>query len=96
MTAQTALAIVSHPYKTTTEGKKEPNWNLEHVTLPTPGPHELVVEIIATGICHTDIALSLIPPADGSPPKPTVLGHEGKFNLSSILLFLFSGKISGN
>jgi Zn-dependent alcohol dehydrogenase len=77
MTVQSALAIVSHPFTTTSEGKKEPNWNLEPVTLPAPGPNEIVVEMIATGICHTDIALSLYPIPDESTPKPAVLGHEG-------------------
>jgi 6-hydroxycyclohex-1-ene-1-carbonyl-CoA dehydrogenase len=43
--------------------------------LPDPGPGEALVEVLACGLCHTDLAF-----ADGSvPPKhplPLVLGHE--------------------
>ena len=43
--------------------------------LPDPGPGEALVEVLACGLCHTDLGF-----ADGSvPPKhplPLVLGHE--------------------
>ncbi len=44
--------------------------------IPAPGPAEAVVEVIACGLCHTDLGY-----ADGSVPTkkgiPIVLGHEG-------------------
>ncbi len=44
--------------------------------IPDPGPTEAVVEVIACGLCHTDLGY-----ADGSVPTkkgiPLVLGHEG-------------------
>ncbi|WP_026912059.1 NAD(P)-dependent alcohol dehydrogenase [Patulibacter minatonensis] len=47
---------------------------LEPVELADPGPGEVLVEIRAIGICHTDIAAR-----DGifGLPYPMVLGHEG-------------------
>jgi 6-hydroxycyclohex-1-ene-1-carbonyl-CoA dehydrogenase len=43
--------------------------------IPDPGPKEVVVEVIACGLCHTDLGY-----ADGSVPTkkgiPIVLGHE--------------------
>lgn len=49
--------------------------SLETLTLLPPGPGEVIVEIKATGICHTD-AYTL----SGRDPEgifPSVLGHEG-------------------
>ena len=47
---------------------------IEEVPIPTPGPGEVLVKIMATGVCHTDLA-------DGDwPVKPTppfIPGHEG-------------------
>ncbi len=44
--------------------------------IPAPGPTEAIVEVIACGLCHTDLGY-----ADGSVPTkkgtPIVLGHEG-------------------
>jgi 6-hydroxycyclohex-1-ene-1-carbonyl-CoA dehydrogenase len=43
--------------------------------IPDPGPKEVIVEVIACGMCHTDLGY-----ADGSVPTkkgiPIVLGHE--------------------
>ena len=45
------------------------------VVIPPPGPGEVIVEVIACGLCHTDLGF-----ADGSvrptKPLPLVLGHE--------------------
>jgi Zn-dependent alcohol dehydrogenase len=48
--------------------------SLEHVQLDGPRPDEVLVQIAAVGICHTDIATR-----DGALPfpLPAVLGHEG-------------------
>jgi 6-hydroxycyclohex-1-ene-1-carbonyl-CoA dehydrogenase len=45
------------------------------LTVPDPGPGEAIVEVLACGLCHTDLGF-----ADGSvrpvKPLPLVLGHE--------------------
>lgn len=55
-----------------------PRWRKEKVKLREPGEEELLVRIIASGICHTDIALSTVPEdTPGFQPYPKVMGHEG-------------------
>lgn len=51
---------------------------MEEVTTRPIKDDELLVEMVASGICHTDILLGSIP---ATPPMffyPRVLGHEGK------------------
>src|SRR5690606_10083757 len=46
---------------------------IEEVTLSPPRPNEVLVKVVATGVCHTDaVARDL-----GISPYPIVLGHEG-------------------
>jgi propanol-preferring alcohol dehydrogenase len=49
---------------------------IEEVPIPAPGPGEVLIKVIATGVCHTDLHA-----ADGDwpgrPPLPFVPGHEG-------------------
>jgi propanol-preferring alcohol dehydrogenase len=49
---------------------------IEEMPVPTPGPGEVLVKIVASGVCHTDLHA-----ADGDwPVKPTppfIPGHEG-------------------
>ena len=47
---------------------------LEQVELRDPGPNEVLVRILAAGVCHSDVGQ-----ADGEWgfPLPAVLGHEG-------------------
>jgi NADPH:quinone reductase-like Zn-dependent oxidoreductase len=47
---------------------------VEPVTLREPGPGEVLVGMVAAGVCHSDVGQ-----ADGewSHPLPVVLGHEG-------------------
>ncbi|MFJ4367379.1 NAD(P)-dependent alcohol dehydrogenase [Streptomyces chartreusis] len=49
-------------------------FTLSEVELDEPGPHEAVVRMVATGLCHTDLGV-----ASGALPFPLpgVLGHEG-------------------
>ena len=50
-------------------------FELTKVTLDEPGAEEVLVKIVATGICHTDmVARDFIM---GSPNFPVILGHEG-------------------
>jgi len=49
---------------------------IEEVPIPTPGPGEILIKIVATGICHTDLHAT-----DGDwpvkPSPPFIPGHEG-------------------
>ena len=47
---------------------------IESVQLEDPRPHEVMVELVGTGVCHTDISFR-----NGAWPfpLPAVLGHEG-------------------
>jgi alcohol dehydrogenase, propanol-preferring len=49
---------------------------IEEVPIPAPGPGEVLVKIVATGVCHTDVHA-----ADGDwpvrPTSPFIPGHEG-------------------
>jgi len=47
---------------------------IEELELTGPGPGEVLVRIIATGVCHTDIKAA---GAQSPIPRPVVLGHEG-------------------
>jgi S-(hydroxymethyl)glutathione dehydrogenase/alcohol dehydrogenase len=46
---------------------------IEEIDLATPGPREVVVRTVATGVCHSDLHV-----LEGALPNPvpTVLGHE--------------------
>lgn len=48
--------------------------SLESLELEAPRPDEILVRVVATGVCHTDIVVR-----DGHlpTPQPVVLGHEG-------------------
>lgn len=48
----------------------DPDWRLQDVLAREPSEHELLIKIVATGICHTDIA-------NVGGIYPRVLGHEG-------------------
>ncbi len=51
--------------------------------IPTPGPHEALVKLISTGVCHTDLHA-----AHGDwpikPSPPFVPGHEGVGRVEAI------------
>ncbi len=49
-------------------------WSVEPIELDPPGPHEVLVELRAAGLCHTD---DHVPKGDMAWPLPTVGGHEG-------------------
>lgn len=50
--------------------------NIEEVRIPAPGPGEVLVKVMARGVCHTDLHA-----ADGDwpvkPAPPFIPGHEG-------------------
>src|SRR6202035_172741 len=60
--------------------KSEP-FNIETLTLEGPRRDEVLVKVVAIGLCHTDIAAR-----DQSSPvrQPIVLGHEGAGIVESV------------
>jgi Zn-dependent alcohol dehydrogenase len=53
-------------------------WRKAKVELRELLDDEILVRVVASGICHTDVAMSLVPSdAPGYAPYPKVLGHEG-------------------
>ncbi len=48
---------------------------VQEVELSEPGPHEVLVRLVACGVCHTDMYTAS--GVDPSGYAPTVLGHEG-------------------
>lgn len=75
MAHQQTQAIVSRP---PVDGKRQ--WNLESVDVPPLNDNEVLVEIVASGVCHTDLGCGSAPdgtPGFPLPPYPRVLGHEG-------------------
>ncbi|KAF7193581.1 Aryl-alcohol dehydrogenase [Pseudocercospora fuligena] len=68
----TTKAIVSH------DTLQNGGWKMEEVSLRELEEGELLVEMVATGVCHTDALIGGIP--GGAAPVafyPRVLGHEG-------------------
>ncbi|KAL4867809.1 hypothetical protein BDV12DRAFT_170621 [Aspergillus spectabilis] len=53
------------------------NWSLEEIEVFAPGDGEIFVEMIATGICHTDLVLSSVPEGQFGVTYPKIVGHEG-------------------
>ncbi|TIC88706.1 NAD(P)-dependent alcohol dehydrogenase [Nocardioides sp. GY 10113] len=49
-------------------------FTLSEVELEEPRPDEVLVRIVATGVCHTDLTVPTMLPAE---MFPTVMGHEG-------------------
>jgi S-(hydroxymethyl)mycothiol dehydrogenase len=48
---------------------------IEDFTLDAPGPHDVVVRILASGVCHTDLGIKS--GTYGTSGFPFLLGHEG-------------------
>ncbi|KAJ5120857.1 uncharacterized protein N7515_010245 [Penicillium bovifimosum] len=53
------------------------HWSFEQVEVASPGDDEILVEMYAAGICHTDIVLSSVPAGTMGIDYPKVVGHEG-------------------
>lgn len=69
----TGKAIVSY------DDLEKGGWKMEEVTTRALQDNELVVEMVASGICHTDILCG----GENAGPLgfyPRVLGHEGVFD----------------
>ena len=55
-------------------GTPLPILNIESVDLDSPGPHEVLVRTLATGVCHSDLHYLQ---GKSRMAMPAVLGHEG-------------------
>jgi S-(hydroxymethyl)mycothiol dehydrogenase len=49
--------------------------SIEQFTIDDPGPNEVLVHILASGVCHTDLGVKR--GAYGTDGFPFLLGHEG-------------------
>jgi S-(hydroxymethyl)glutathione dehydrogenase/alcohol dehydrogenase len=56
--------------------------NVQNVDLADPGPGEVLVRLVACGVCHTDLYTAS--GADPSGYAPTVLGHEGAGTVEAV------------
>lgn len=54
---------------------------IKDVDVSPPGKDEILVKIVATGVCHTDAVMRDNP---GVVPMPAILGHEGAGIVASI------------
>ncbi|KAI9713041.1 MAG: hypothetical protein M1820_001026 [Bogoriella megaspora] len=75
--SQTTRAIVSHGPLSSGQ------WKLEEVKLRDIGPDELLIDILASGICHTDIHFGDQKDGPGV-VYPGVKGHEGSGYVKAI------------
>jgi alcohol dehydrogenase, propanol-preferring len=66
--AKTMRAAVVHAF-----GKP---LTIEEAPIPTPGPGEVLIKVVANGVCHTDLHAANGDWA-GRPPLPFIPGHEG-------------------
>ena len=49
------------------------SWEIKDVPQPQPGPNQVLVKMHASGICYTDVHLTL---GHFPGPFPRILGHE--------------------
>ena len=54
-------------------GERQP-LSVEEVTPHPPGPKDVIVQVLASGVCHSDLSIvnGYVPL-----PPPSILGHEG-------------------
>jgi aryl-alcohol dehydrogenase len=76
MSTQEHNANPSHTHQILAAIAREPHAPLvvEEGRIEDPRPDEVLVRVVATGVCHTDI---VVRNQDFSAPLPMVLGHEG-------------------
>ena len=57
--------------------------SIEEVPVPSPGSGELLIRVVASGVCHTDLHA-----ADGDwpvkPSLPFIPGHEGTGTVAAL------------
>jgi hypothetical protein len=74
-----------------TRAPKKPA-SLEELSLEEPRSNEVMVRVVAAGVCHTDIAMrDQVYPV----PQPIVLGHEGAGVVEAVGSVLLTALICG-
>jgi S-(hydroxymethyl)mycothiol dehydrogenase len=48
---------------------------VEDITIDSPGPNEVLIKLVASGVCHTDLTVKML--NGNGMAFPIVLGHEG-------------------
>src|SRR5450755_876032 len=48
---------------------------VEDIVVDAPGPNEVLIRLVASGVCHTDLTIKNL--KGNGMPFPIVLGHEG-------------------
>lgn len=84
-TTTSARAIVASAPDYPNNYKPGNNWKLQDIVVPTELKEgEILIEMTATGICHTDLLTTSYP--DGTPgiPYPRIVGHEGSGYVKAI------------
>ena len=66
---QTTVLLATEPFTET-----EHAFTFTEVEIDDPRPDEVLVRVVATGLCHTDLTVPTMLPAE---MFPTVMGHEG-------------------
>ncbi len=61
------------PFKAAVLRQASGPFTIESLTLDQPRADEVLVKLVATGVCHTDMAVRDRPDT----PTPSILGHEG-------------------
>lgn len=54
---------------------------IRELSLPDPGPGEVLVRLAASGVCHSDLHVLN---GDWKAPSPMVLGHEGAGSIAAV------------
>ena len=50
---------------------------LVDLPVPQPGPGEILIKLLASGVCHSDVHVWMGESVANPPPDPFILGHEG-------------------
>jgi Zn-dependent alcohol dehydrogenase len=86
-TTQTSAIVTSTPVDNVLQ------WKLETIEVQPLAENELLIDVVASGLCHTDITASLFPTSFGGYPK--VVGHEGEFDPALNLVIMLRPIIAG-
>ncbi|MBP6862844.1 MAG: NAD(P)-dependent alcohol dehydrogenase [Neisseriaceae bacterium] len=61
--------------------KHQNAFSIQNIEVKPPGPDEVLIRIVASGVCHTDMVAR---DAEGLVPLPAILGHEGSGVIEAI------------
>jgi Zn-dependent alcohol dehydrogenase len=74
--SETAKALLA--LEPSTDHKPGSNWDLQEISVPTTlKDGEVLVEMVASGICHTDLLTTSYPAGSPGIQYPRIAGHEG-------------------